>query len=84
MPLSAPAQAAALHVSVQARLRCELQQLVPSESKLGVSSAENPILAAWHGASIFAAADDYAAQIVTKEQYREGGHAYCRRKFLAA
>ena len=56
---------------------------MPSEYTLGISSAENPILSAWRGASIFATADDYATHIVTKEQYQEWGHVYCRRKFLA-
>ena len=39
-------------------------------------------LSAWRGGSLFAASEGFAAQTVTREQYREGGHSLCRRKFL--
>ena len=41
------------------------------------------MVAAWKGGSIFASSEPYPSQAVTREQYKEGGHAYCRRKFLA-
>jgi len=65
------------------RLRRELRQLVPSEYEIGITSAAQPTLSAWRGGSIFASSDEYASQVVTKKEYREEGHALCRRRFAA-
>mmetsp|Transcript_4605 Transcript_4605/g.15098 ORF Transcript_4605/g.15098 Transcript_4605/m.15098 type:complete len:438 (+) Transcript_4605:72-1385(+) len=68
----------------EARLRRELRQLVPADFRIEVTAASDPTLAAWRGGSLFAASDDYDSAVVTKEQYREEGHALCRRRFAAA
>jgi len=68
----------------EARLRRELRSLVSSDYTVEMTSASDPTLAAWRGGSLFAASDDYDSAVVTKEQYREEGHALCRRRFAAA
>jgi len=65
------------------RLERELRQIVPTEFDIGVTAAAAPTLSAWRGGSIFASNDDYPAQVVTKQEYREEGHALCRRRFSA-
>jgi actin-related protein 6 len=65
------------------RLKQELRALVPGEVEIDVTRAADPIVAAWKGGSIFASSEAYPSQAVTREQYKEGGHAYCRRKFFA-
>ncbi|EOD13905.1 hypothetical protein EMIHUDRAFT_243656 [Emiliania huxleyi CCMP1516] len=66
------------------RLQRELRALVPSDLPIGFTAASDPTLAAWRGGSIFAAAAEYDSAVVTKEQYREEGHALCRRRFAGA
>ena len=66
------------------RLRRELRMLIPSETELEISTASDPINAAWRGGSIFAASDAYESQVVTRAEYQEYGHALCRRRFAAA
>ena len=66
------------------RLQRELRALVPSDLPIGFTAASDPTLAAWRGGSIFAAAAEYDSAVVTKEQYREEGHALCRRRFPGA
>ena len=65
------------------RLQRELRALVPSDFEIGVSAASEPINSVWRGGSIFAAADGFQAQTVTRAEYHEHGHALCRRRFLA-
>ena len=65
------------------RLERELRSMVPAEYALNVTAAADPLLAAWRGGSIFAAADDYPMHVVTKAEYREHGHALCRQRFAA-
>ena len=60
----------------------ELRALAPTDYAIGVKAAPQPLLSAWRGGSLFAASEGFAAQTVTREQYREGGHSLCRRKFL--
>lgn len=72
----------ALFPNFEDRLRSELRQMVPAEYNLNVTRLPDPQLAAWQGGSIFAAADTFDSQVVTREEYREHGHALCRRRFL--
>ena len=65
------------------RLRQELRALVPSDIEIDITRATDPIVAAWKGGSLFASSTNYPSQAVTREQYQEGGHHYCRRKLLA-
>ncbi len=66
------------------RLETELRSLIPADAKLGVSTYSSPTLAAWRGGSLFAASDGFDSQCVTRQQYHDGGHAYCRKKFEKA
>ena len=71
-----------LFPNFEERLRRELRALAPTDYAIGVKAAPQPLLSAWRGGSLFAASEGFAAQTVTREQYREGGHSLCRRKFL--
>ena len=73
----------ALFPNLEERLRSELRALVPSDVELELTRAADPLTAAWRGGSIFANGAGYPGQAVTRDEYREGGHAYCRRRFLA-
>ena len=73
----------ALFPNFEERLRHELRAFVPSDMEVGFTTATDPLLAAWRGGSIFAASDSYPMQVVTRAEYHEGGHALCRRRFLA-
>ena len=55
----------------------------PAVLQLGISRMADPVLAAWRGGALFAASDAFPSQLVTKEEYREHGHSFCRRRFLA-
>ena len=55
--------------------------LAPTDYAIGAAGAA-AAASAWRGGSLFAASEGFAAQTVTREQYREGGHSLCRRKFL--
>jgi len=65
------------------RLQRELRALVPADYEVGVTAAADPLNAAWRGGSIFASADSFPAQTVTRAEYHEHGHSLCRRRFLA-
>ena len=65
------------------RLQRELRALVPTDCEIGVTAAADPLNAAWRGGSIFASADSFPAQMVTRAEYQEHGHSLCRRRFLA-
>lgn len=65
------------------RLEAELRRVAPADCPIGVTHATDPLLAAWRGGSIFASSDAYPKHVVTREEYREEGHALCRRRFLA-
>ena len=58
-----------LFPNFEERFRRELRALVPTDYAIGVKAC--PLL--------FAASEGFAAQTVTREQYREGGHSLCRR-----
>ena len=66
-----------------ARLERSLRGIAPADAPVEVTAAEEPLLAAWRGGSLFAASAEYESQTVTRAQYHEGGHALCRRRFAA-
>lgn len=68
-----------LFPNFQQRLERELRPLVPADVTLSVRSAPDPIVAAWTGASKFAAASDFPRYAVTKAEYLEHGHDFVRR-----
>ena len=70
------------HVALIEQVRGVDRALAPTDYAIGVKAAPQPLLSAWRGGSLFAASESFAAQTVTREQYREGGHSLCRRKFL--
>lgn len=55
------------------RLGRELRRLLPSECTLNVKQADNPLCAAWEGASAFAASPDFDRLKLTKQRYSEIG-----------
>lgn len=62
------------------RLEAELRPLVPDDYELGVFLAEEPALAAWRGGAALAAAPEFAAAAVTREEWvRRGAAAACAR-----
>ena len=65
------------------RLSRDLRALAPCDSEIEMTMADDPIVANWRGASIFAASEAYPMHVVTKKEYKEGGHSLCRRRFLA-
>mmetsp|Transcript_49952 Transcript_49952/g.116998 ORF Transcript_49952/g.116998 Transcript_49952/m.116998 type:complete len:454 (-) Transcript_49952:158-1519(-) len=62
-----------------ARLEAELRQLVPADYALNVRPAPDPIVAAWKGASLFAAGPLFERSSVSREEYLEHGHSFVRR-----
>ena len=69
--------------SFMERLSRDLRALAPCDSEIEMTMADEPIVANWRGASIFAASEAYPMHVVTKKEYKEGGHSLCRRRFLA-
>lgn len=72
-----------LFPNFQERLQRELRSLVPADYEIGVTPAKDALHAAWRGGSLFASAENFQAQTVTRAEYHEHGHALCRRRFLA-
>ena len=70
-----------LFPNMAARLKAELRALVPGDTEIEITSADDPIKAAWSGGSMFAATDGFKKQVVTKEEYQEHGSALCRKRF---
>jgi len=68
-----------LFPNFQSRLEAELRPLVPIDCALNVRMANDPIAAAWQGASKFAAGPLFKRSAVTRDEYMEHGSAYVRR-----
>jgi actin-related protein 6 len=58
---------------LEMRFARELRSLTPDTSILNVSTAEEPALAAWRGASVFASSPQFNAHKLTKHEYSETG-----------
>lgn len=65
------------------RVQKELRELAPAELPVRVTSAANPITAAWHGASQFAQSKEYEGNTVTLAEYKERGSTACQHRFAA-
>lgn len=63
---------------LEARLRRELQEMRPFNSKFNVTSASNASLDAWHGARSFAASDDFPRYSLCRQDYDEQGGDYLK------
>jgi actin-related protein 6 len=61
------------------RLEAELRQLVPADYALNIRPATDPIVAAWRGASHFAAGPLFERSAVSRAEYLEHGHSFVRR-----
>lgn len=61
------------------RFESELRQLVPADFAINVRPAQDPILAAWRGASHFASGPLFERSSVSREEYLEYGHAFVKR-----
>ena len=60
----------------------DLRAAAPDHFPIGVHVPNDPIRAAWRGASSVSSANSFKDQVVSKAEYEEHGHSVCQLRFL--
>lgn len=63
------------------RLQAELRCLAPTDCKVRVRIAPDPVSAAWHGGALLGCSRYFNEMVVTREEWQEHGERICRSKF---
>jgi actin-related protein 6 len=64
------------------RVESELRQLAPADFAVRVIVPEDPVIAAWRGAALYAGSALLPQLAVTKREWDEFGFTICKRKFI--
>ena len=64
------------------RVEQDLRTVAPDHFPIGINVPEDPVGAAWRGASSVSSANAFKDQVVSKAEYEEHGHSVCQLRFL--
>jgi actin-related protein 6 len=66
------------------RVESELRQLAPVDFPVRVVTPEDPVIAAWCGAALYASSALLPQLAVTRREWDEFGFTICKRKFIVS